>query len=95
MHTTGQEGTDDNERRFTARFESELRRLDESGQALTFWQEESLLGALGAARLGEYELACGMIREAERPPPASVDQRAFRRQPMPLATLRRRFERLC
>lgn len=91
-----QRGNDDIERRFCARFEAELRRLDECGRALTSWEEESLLGALGAATLGEHELACGMINEAKRPPPGPADrQREFHRQPLPLATLRRRFERLC
>jgi hypothetical protein len=81
--------------RFMARFESELQRLREADRELTSWEEENLLGALGAASLGEHDLACGMIEASKRPPPASsAHQREFRRQPLPLATLRRRFERL-
>lgn len=96
MRTEQQYDEDDNQRRFVAGFECELRRLDESGQALTSWQEESLLGALGAASLGEHELACGMLLQARRARPGTAPhQREFRREPMPLATLRRRFERLC
>ena len=78
--------------RFVARFEGELQRLADEGRALTPWQEENLLGALGAANLGEHDLACGMIEAAKRAPPAP--RGAFRHQPMSLATLRRRFQRL-
>jgi hypothetical protein len=81
--------------RFVARFENELQRLDDAGHTLTLWEEENLMGALGAASLGEHDLACGMIEASKRSPPAaSTQQRAFHRQPMSLTTLRRRFERL-
>jgi|SRR5471030_112028 hypothetical protein len=81
--------------RFVARFEDELHRLNDAGHALSAWEEENLLGAIGAARLGEHDLACGMIEAAKQPPSASpTREREFRREPMPLATLRRRFERV-
>jgi hypothetical protein len=85
----------DQKDRFVVRFESELQRLDDAGHTLTSWEEENLMGALGAASLGEHDLACGMIESSKRSPPgSSIHQRAFHRQPMSLGALRRRFERL-
>jgi hypothetical protein len=96
MTTEHLKANDDDAGRFAARFESELRRLDEAGRALTVWEEENLLGALGAASLGEHELACGMINEAKQPPRGrAARQREIRRQPLPVAALRRRFKSLC
>jgi hypothetical protein len=86
----------DRKDRFVARFESELQRLDDADHTLTLWEEENLMGALGAASLGEHDLACGMIEVSKRPPRASSPpQRAFHRQPLSLGALRRRFGQLC
>ncbi len=79
---------------FEHRFEAELRRLDAAGRELDAWEEENLLSALGAAGIGEYELACAFVEAVRRPPslPPQV-RRDFRRLPMSVATVRRRFER--
>jgi hypothetical protein len=85
----------DQKDRFVARFESELHRLDDADHTLTLWEEENLMGALGAASLDEHDLACGMIEASKRPPSASsTPRRAFHCQPMSLGMLRRRFEQL-
>lgn len=80
---------------FEAGFEAELRRLDELGRELEAWEEENMLSALGAAALGEYELAAAFLEAVRRPSPSpSSSPRNFRRLPMSVPTLRRRFERL-
>ncbi|SKA34036.1 hypothetical protein SAMN02745126_05460 [Enhydrobacter aerosaccus] len=79
---------------FEARFEGELRRLDGTGRELDAWEEENLLSSLGAACIGEFELASAFVAAVQRPPSRPLPPRDFRRLPISIATLRRRFERL-
>ncbi len=78
---------------FFDRFESVLVRLEQAGAPLRPWEQDSLLSALGAAAVQEYELAASLVAAAGESPPVPAP-RHFRRQPLPLASLRRRFERL-
>jgi len=80
--------------RFELRFEAALDRLDAAGREPDLWEEETLLSALGAAGLGEYELAEGLVDTATGPRSPAARPREFRRLPMSVATLRRRYERL-
>ena len=78
---------------FFDRFEAALSRFERSEMPLRPWEQENLVSALGAASVQEYELALAFVAAAaERPTVPAA--RHFRRQPLPIATLRRRFERL-
>ncbi|MBS0519954.1 MAG: hypothetical protein JSR90_14775 [Proteobacteria bacterium] len=79
---------------FAHRFEAELQRLEEIGPTLDVREGETLLSALGAALLGEYELASAFLRMARAAPSASQPARNVGRRQMPVATLRWRFEHL-
>jgi hypothetical protein len=78
---------------FLARFETALGRLEKAGGPLRPWEQDNLLSALGAASVQEYELAIAFVVATgeQSPMPAA---RHFRREPLALASLRRRFERL-
>jgi hypothetical protein len=78
--------------RFQGRFAAELRRLAGLGRELDAWEEENMLSALGAAALAEYELAIAFV-DAIAHPPSPPPTRDFRRLPMSVANLNRRFER--
>lgn len=78
---------------FFDRFEATLGRLEQSGAPLRPWEQENLLSALGAASVQEYELAIALVAAAADQP-AIPAARHVRRQPLSLASLRRRFERL-
>jgi hypothetical protein len=79
---------------FADRFEAELGRLARANNELDVWQEENLLSALGAAGMEEFELACAFVEAVQRPPSPPLPARHYRRPPMSVATLRRRFERM-
>lgn len=79
---------------FVQRFEAELERLEGSGPTLGMREGETLLSALGAALLGEYELASAFLSMGRSASPPPREARNLRRRPMPVATLRWRFERL-
>ncbi len=78
---------------FEDRFEAELVRLVGAGGEIGIWEEESLLSALGAAGIGEFELACAFL-DAVHQPPSPPPRRDFRRLPIPVPILRQRFDRL-
>jgi hypothetical protein len=84
-----------NDRRhdFLDRFEAALGRIEHSGAPPRPWEQENLLSALGAASVQEYELAIAFVAAAAEQPSVPA-ARHFRRQPLPIASLRRRFERL-
>lgn len=84
-----------NDRRddFFARFEAALGRLEQAGAPLRPWEHDNLLSALGAASVQEFELAIAFVGAANEQPSVPA-ARHFRRQPLPVASLRRRFERL-
>jgi hypothetical protein len=79
---------------FEDRFERELVRLDRRGREPEAWEAESLLSALGAAAMKEFELACALV-DSVRTPPSAPPPQAPRRQAMSIAALRRCFGRLC
>jgi hypothetical protein len=86
----------DERKRFEDSFEAALRRLERSGRAVDFWQEENLLSALGAAAMRSWALAAAFVTTAltksivGRP----AVNRGARRTPLPLPMLRRRFEQI-
>ncbi len=85
----GQDRRDD----FFNRFETTLARLEDAGGSLRPWEEENLLSALGAASIEEYELAIAFVAAAGERPEAPIERHS-RRQALPIAGLRRRFDRL-
>src|SRR5262249_7101088 len=76
---------DDPRYRFVACFAGELARLEKARRRVECWEAERLMSALGAAAVREWELALAFL--ATRP-----THRLVRPAPLPLATLRRRFE---
>jgi hypothetical protein len=81
--------------RFAALFEAELLRLDTMRRELTQIEEENLLSALGAAGIGEYELASAFVEAATQAPVRVCPTRrtAHMRPSLSIAHLRKRFER--
>ncbi len=69
---------------FEARFAAELRRLERNGASVRAAGGDSLLSALGAAQVGEWELALAFLDAGSRSSGA-------RRPPLSLGTLRQRF----
>ena len=76
---------DDPRARFVACFAAELARMEKANRRVECWEAERLLSALGSAAVREWELALAFL--AARP-----TYRLVRPAPLPLATLRRRFE---
>lgn len=81
--------------RFTVLFEAEMLRLDTMRRELMPAEEENLLSALGAAGVGEYELASAFVEAAAQAPVHVSRTRPVARTRLPpsLAVLRKRFER--
>lgn len=79
---------------FADRFERELARFERMDREPEAWEAESLLSALGAAAVGEFELACAFIDTVRRPRDATA-QRNARGSTYSIAALRRRFKRVC
>jgi hypothetical protein len=103
MHDVLQELTDDNPEasgaaaararsRFQERLTEVLGRLAERGTALAPWEEEDMLGALGAASLSEYELAAAFVEAADQPAARPAPARNVRRPALTAVALQRRFE---
>jgi hypothetical protein len=69
---------------FAARFAVLLQRLEHS-RGISQNQAESLMSALGAAQVKEWELALAFLDSSHRPQPGA------RRLPLSLGTLRQRF----
>jgi hypothetical protein len=72
---------------FEASFGAAMRRLEASGDGAGGRQAESLLSALGAAAVEQWELALAFVAASRR---AESDRRNSRAS-VPIATLRRRF----
>ncbi|HTR87470.1 MAG TPA: hypothetical protein VMI56_23505 [Reyranella sp.] len=92
------EGSEENERkRFEDSFEAALQQMERSGRGLDPWQEENLLSALGAAAMRSWALAAAFVATATTRPPGRRPTKTHnsRRVPLPLSTLRRRFEQIC
>ncbi len=85
--TIGQHRRDD----FFSRFETVLARLEETGRPLHPWEEDSLLSALDAASIREYERATVLLAAATEHPTTPVDSH-FDRQALPVASVRWRLE---
>ena len=79
---------------FAERFARELARLEHMDREPGAWEAESLLSALGAAAVEEFELACAFIDAAHNPPVAAA-RRDARRPTFSAAALRRRFALFC
>ena len=79
---------------FTDRFVHELARLERMDREPETWEAESLLSALGAAAVEEFELACAFI-DTVRSPRDATARRSARGPTYSIAALRRRFERVC
>jgi hypothetical protein len=73
---------------FETGFAAALHRLEETRRDPGGREAESLLSALGAAAVEQWELALAFLAAAAR---AASDGRSVRRAIVPLATLRRRF----
>jgi hypothetical protein len=69
---------------FEARFAAELHRLEKAGPSVRAADADSLLSALGAAQVGEWELALAFLDSARR-------SHSSARRPLSLGTLRQRF----
>ena len=70
---------------FAARFAAELQRLEKGGATIRATEADGLLSALGAAQVGQWDLALAFLDAARRSP-------AGARRPAPsLGTLRQRF----
>ena len=70
---------------FAARFTSELERLEQGGATIRATEADGLLSALGAAQVGQWDLALAFLDAARRSP-------AGARRPAPSpGTLRQRF----
>ena len=76
---------DDPRATFVACFSAELARLERARNRVRSGDAERLLSALGAAAVREWELALAFLS-------AQPTHRLVRPEPLPLATLRRRFE---
>ena len=70
---------------FAARFGGLLQRLERRRSPASSAEAESLLSALGAAQMQEWELALAFLETSHRAQPGA------RRVPLSLGTLRRRF----
>lgn len=79
---------------FADRFARELARLERLDREPEAWETESLLSALGAAAVEEFDLACAFI-DAAHDPPIAMARRDARRATPSVAVLRRRFEQMC
>jgi len=79
---------------FADRFERELARFERMDRDPEAWEAESLLSALGAAAVEEFELACAFV-DTVRSPRATPARRNARGPTYSIAALRRRFERVC
>jgi hypothetical protein len=79
---------------FADRFERELARFERMDRDPEAWEAESLLSALGAAAVEEFELACAFV-DTVRSPRATTARRNARGPTYSIAALRRRFERMC
>jgi hypothetical protein len=73
---------------FTAGFAAALWRLETSGEDAAGRQADSLVNALGAAAVEQWELALAFVAAAMV---AESDRRSSRRETVPISTLRRRF----
>jgi len=76
---------------FTAGFAAALHRLETAGDDADGRAGESLLSALGAASVEQWELALAFVAAAMRVTPMAAAHRRSARAGVPLATLRRRF----
>ena len=79
---------------FLARYETALDRLERAGAPLRPWEQDNLLSALGAASVQEYELAVAFVVAVGEQSPVPSRRHFRRHQPLPIASLRQRFERL-
>jgi hypothetical protein len=70
---------------FSARFAALLQRLERRRGGLDGGEAETLMSALGAAQVQEWELALALLASSQRPQPHA------RRMPLSIGTLRRRF----
>jgi len=78
-------GGTDARAQFGARFADLLHRLERRRGPPSGGEAESLLSALGAAQVQEWELALAFLETSQRPQPGT------RRSPLSLGTLKRRF----
>ena len=72
---------------FAAGFAAALQRLEQAGDDADARRAESLLSALGAAAVEQWELALAFVAASMR----AVPDRRSARASVPLATLRNRF----
>ena len=78
-------GGPDGRAEFSARFAAMLQRLERRRGGLNGAEAESLMSALGAAQMQEWELALALLDPGHRPPPPA------RRAPLSVGALRQRF----